>query len=528
MFTRPEIGTYILLSGDSDFSTLVIKLKEYGKYVIGVGIRESSSDLLVMNCDEYYSYNALAGLVRAGGRGANATARRDPWELVSEAIARMVRNGDVMRADRLKQVMQDIDSTFDEKNLGMSKFSRFVQEAAHRGLLSLTKMDNGQLEVGPPDLATSLGQSSRHPRHSAGPSATSEDRAAAPAVRDGAPETDRGEERGRRGRRGGRGRGRDRDREVRTPSESGPTSGAADALEAPRADAPTVAEPELAAPEIATPGMAHVAAAPDIGASGDRLTRDEAFDLVRRAVASMARGEETIRALDLRRRSFEMLGRDSESLSERNFARILRDAHDADVIDLRRRGDDFEVAPAAIAEPVAHQLNAAAAAHAVPVTTPPRRRRWRVPRSPAAWVSGGGRRGGAHVRPGAPPAELLTVGIVDVGTPSATPRAPEPEGLASDHAVELRQPVDLVAPEVAALSVAWKRTHRLHHDRAAAARLGEADHSRNAVQLLRALRRPRKPNEVERERRSRRTGDSARVQRDERQSPSAAARVLRA
>ena len=40
VFTRPEIGTFILLSGDSDFSTMVIKLKEYGKYVIGVGIRE--------------------------------------------------------------------------------------------------------------------------------------------------------------------------------------------------------------------------------------------------------------------------------------------------------------------------------------------------------------------------------------------------------------------------------------------------------------------------------------------------------
>src|ERR1700689_1395920 len=84
VFTRPEIGTYILLSGDSDFSTLVIKLKEYGKYVIGVGIRESSSDLLVMNCDEYFSYNALAGLVRAGSAEDDAAARRDPWELVSE------------------------------------------------------------------------------------------------------------------------------------------------------------------------------------------------------------------------------------------------------------------------------------------------------------------------------------------------------------------------------------------------------------------------------------------------------------
>jgi uncharacterized protein (TIGR00288 family) len=66
VFTRPEIGTIILLSGDSDFSSLVLKLKEYGKYVIGVGIRESASDLLVQNCDEYYSYSALTGLTRAG------------------------------------------------------------------------------------------------------------------------------------------------------------------------------------------------------------------------------------------------------------------------------------------------------------------------------------------------------------------------------------------------------------------------------------------------------------------------------
>src|SRR5947207_10239559 len=132
VFSRPEIGTIILLSGDSDFSSLVIKLKEYGKYVIGVGIRESSSDLLVMNCDEYYSYNALAGLIKSGDE--EPRRKHDPWELVKEAIQRMKRDGDVMRSDRLKQVMQEIDSTFDEKNLGISKFSRFCQEAAQRGL----------------------------------------------------------------------------------------------------------------------------------------------------------------------------------------------------------------------------------------------------------------------------------------------------------------------------------------------------------------------------------------------------------
>ena len=197
VFTRPEIGTFILLSGDSDFASLVTKLKEYGKYVIGVGIRESSSDLLVMNCDEYYSYNALAGLVKSG---EEEVVKKDPWELVTEAITRMKRNGDVMRADRLKQVMQQIDSSFDEKNLGMSKFSRFVTEAAQRGLLTLTKLENGQLEVGPPGAARTLpaGQDSVE---------THAPRAAAPAEEGDAAD------RPRRSRRGGRGR----DREGRGP-----------------------------------------------------------------------------------------------------------------------------------------------------------------------------------------------------------------------------------------------------------------------------------------------------------------------
>src|SRR5678810_95521 len=92
VFTRPEIGTYILLSGDSDFASMVTKLKEYGKYVIGVGIRESSSDLLVMNCDEYYSYSDLAGLKKADDAARDPGIPQDPWELVKTAVAQMVKN----------------------------------------------------------------------------------------------------------------------------------------------------------------------------------------------------------------------------------------------------------------------------------------------------------------------------------------------------------------------------------------------------------------------------------------------------
>lgn len=146
VFIRPEIGTYILLTGDSDFSSLVLKLKEYGKYVIGVGIQESSSDILVQNCDEYYSYTSLTGLTKTTELHQKA---RDPWVLVGEALKKMVARSDVMRSDRLKQVMQELDANFDEAGMGFSKFSKFLAEASSRGLVKLKKLENGSTRSGP-------------------------------------------------------------------------------------------------------------------------------------------------------------------------------------------------------------------------------------------------------------------------------------------------------------------------------------------------------------------------------------------
>jgi uncharacterized protein (TIGR00288 family) len=384
VFTRPEIGTFILLSGDSDFASLVTKLKEYGKYVIGVGIRESSSDLLVMNCDEYYSYNALAGLVKSG---EEEVVKKDPWELVTEAIERMQRNSDVMRADRLKQVMQQIDSSFDEKNLGMSKFSRFVAEAAHRGLLTLNKLENGQFEVAPANGAPPVA-------------------AAAPAAALPAPRLVTDEEEADRPRRSRRGRGRERDRDGRDREgrDRQPRSEEA----APRA------EPEAAprAEAETTRGRAQPARE-EIGASGLRLRREEAFDLVRRAVGN---GGAPIRASQARLAARQLLGRDSESLSERNFVRILQDAHDANVVDLRRRGDDYEVAPATQAASVSDQLAKAEGGRTAP---PAETQSAAGARSP---VMGRGRgRGSIGARAGAVPPELLSIGVVETARP-----APEP------------------------------------------------------------------------------------------------------
>ncbi|MBI4543037.1 MAG: NYN domain-containing protein, partial [Gemmatimonadetes bacterium] len=285
IFTRPEIGTFILLSGDSDFSSLVIKLKEYGKYVIGVGIRESSSDLLIQNCDEYFSYNELAGLARVGDE---QIARRDPWELVVDAILEMKKRGDVMRSDRLKQVMQELDPSFDEKNVGMNRFSKFVDEARRRGLLTATKLGNGQFEI---DL---------------GASAPGGDRAL-PSIPGGADERrereraerDREqEERGvRRGRRGGRGRG------ARGETE------------------------------------------PPTGAAAGALSKGEALDLLRRAlrelgaVAPNAVGEDVVRE-----RMIALRGRDDDPIFHRpRFGRFLRQADDASVVDLAKNERGFEM-----------------------------------------------------------------------------------------------------------------------------------------------------------------------------------------
>jgi uncharacterized LabA/DUF88 family protein len=395
VFTRPEIGTYILLSGDSDFASLVTKLKEYGKYVIGVGIRESSSDLLVMNCDEYYSYNALAGLVK---NSDEEPARKwDPWELVTEAVTRMKRNGDVMRSDRLKQVMQEIDSSFDEKDLGMAKFSRFVQDAVHRGLISATKLENGQLEIGLPSAGA-------EPRAAEPRAAEPKAAAAAPVEEQPRPEQGEGKREGGRGRRGRRGRG-GRDREDR------PRAGATEAQAAEPSSAVAAAAPEGIPVSVEKP------AGEQIGASGERLTRHEAYDLVRRSVAALTSGDETVSAGAVRAKARELLGRDSESLSDRNFPRILKDAHDGDIIDLRRRGDDFEVARAADAEPVSAQLAKTEAANAPAATSAPAAPRGMGPRG----VSGPRGRGG---RPGAPPPELLSIGVVGPASGAASSAAP--------------------------------------------------------------------------------------------------------
>jgi uncharacterized protein (TIGR00288 family) len=343
-FMRPEIGVFILLTGDSDFSSCVMKLKEYGKYVIGVGMRESASDLLIQNCDEYYSYHNLSGLTRATD---DTGVREDPWALVSKAAQTMARRNDVMRVDRLKQVMIELDPGFNEKDIGYSKFSKFIQEAQGRGLLRLRRTDQGDWEVMPP--------AEREDGVAEEPRPTDRERGERVERGERWRDRDRGRARGGRDRfrdrdRGGRDRDRDRgerpaagfDEPVPFDVES-ELVGEEPSFQAPSApsfEPPAYVEPEVEAPAEAPAPRAEAPSAPAEPAAAVDPLRN-AFALLQHTVRAMARRPgEAVRDGDVKRRMLEAQpGFDEHTVGFSKFSRFLREAHEQNVVDVRRLDD---------------------------------------------------------------------------------------------------------------------------------------------------------------------------------------------
>ena len=81
-YTKEHVDTFVIISGDSDFSPLVSKLRENNKFVIGVGVKSSTSDLLIANCDEFIYYDDL---VRQDERKKQQRTRRKPAKAAAEA-----------------------------------------------------------------------------------------------------------------------------------------------------------------------------------------------------------------------------------------------------------------------------------------------------------------------------------------------------------------------------------------------------------------------------------------------------------
>jgi uncharacterized protein (TIGR00288 family) len=144
-FTKPHIDTFALVSGDSDFSPLVSKLRENDKHIIGIGVKNSSSRLLIDNCDEFILYDDLARATsrrRAPVKGAKdlPKVKQEAFSLLMETIAALQREGkDVIQGSLVKDTIKRKQPQFNEEYHGYNSFGRLLEDAQRHGLIKLRK-----------------------------------------------------------------------------------------------------------------------------------------------------------------------------------------------------------------------------------------------------------------------------------------------------------------------------------------------------------------------------------------------------
>ena len=170
-YTKSHVNTFVIISGDSDFSPLVSKLRENAKQVIGVGVKQSTSDLLIANCDEFIFYDDL---VREGQRAAARRApeapsaprrpgddeprRKDDSERrrsraiemaveTFEALTSERGDGGKIRASVLKDAIKRRKPDFSESRYGFRTFGSLLEEAQARGLLEVERDEKGNAYV---------------------------------------------------------------------------------------------------------------------------------------------------------------------------------------------------------------------------------------------------------------------------------------------------------------------------------------------------------------------------------------------
>ena len=150
-YTKAHVDTFVIVSGDSDFSPLVSKLRENAKTVIGVGVKNSSSDLLIANCDEFIYYDDL---VRQDEQTRRATRKRRETapagsgeDKKQEGLDLMLGTLEALVAERgaeekiwgsmVKQALKRRNPGFNESYYGFRAFSDLLEEAEKKGLIKL-------------------------------------------------------------------------------------------------------------------------------------------------------------------------------------------------------------------------------------------------------------------------------------------------------------------------------------------------------------------------------------------------------
>jgi hypothetical protein len=163
-YTKSHVDTFVIISGDSDFSPLVSKLRENAKDVIGVGVKNSSSDLLISNCDEFIYYDDLVredetkrraqrkrreGQKEKGGSGgaaketpAGEERMQEAFDLVIETLQALIAErgeGERIWGSMVKQALKRRKPGFNESYYGFRAFSDLLEDAEKRKLVTLER-----------------------------------------------------------------------------------------------------------------------------------------------------------------------------------------------------------------------------------------------------------------------------------------------------------------------------------------------------------------------------------------------------
>lgn len=142
-FTKDHLDTFVICSGDSDFSPLVAKLKEHGKRVIGVGMRQATSSLLAANCDEFIFYEDIAlGAQIPEFKGLVEPEKEEAYRLLFNTIDALNReNVERPQASLVKDTIRRKRPDFSESNYGYRNFTAFLEEASRLGFI-VTSFDD--------------------------------------------------------------------------------------------------------------------------------------------------------------------------------------------------------------------------------------------------------------------------------------------------------------------------------------------------------------------------------------------------
>jgi uncharacterized protein (TIGR00288 family) len=151
-YTKQHVDTFVIVSGDSDFSPLVSKLRENAKTVIGVGVKNSSSDLLIANCDEFIYYDDLVRQDEQKRRAAKkrretapageekGDKKQEAFDLFLETLNALIAErgeGEKIWGSMVKQALKRRKPGFNESYYGFKAFSDLLEDAEKRGLIKL-------------------------------------------------------------------------------------------------------------------------------------------------------------------------------------------------------------------------------------------------------------------------------------------------------------------------------------------------------------------------------------------------------